>query len=67
MTTHIRGTPVLKHSKNVAELDLKRKASFPFWLNCNVLTKLALHLLHTLIRKVKEGQDSLNIWFVKLL
>ena len=55
MTTHIRGTPVLKHSKNVAKLDLKRKASLPFWLYRNVLTKLALHLLHTLKRKVKEG------------
>lgn len=37
----------------MAELDLKRKASFPFWLYCNVLTKLALHFLHALIKKVK--------------
>lgn len=66
-TTHVRGTPVLKHSKNVAELDLKRKASFPFWLYCNVLTKLALHLLHALIKKVKEGCESINIWCVKLV
>lgn len=47
--THIRGTPVLKHSKNMAELDLQSKASFPFWLHSNVLAKLSLHLLHTLV------------------
>lgn len=61
METHIRWAPVLKHSKNVAELDLQSKASFPFWFHCNVLTKLPLHFLHALMEKATEGQASLNL------
>lgn len=49
--THMRGTPVLKHSNNMTQLDLQRKPSFPLRLHCNVLPKLTLHLLHALKRK----------------